>query len=59
MSANGSFDFLRREWVVGTAFKVDRTYFGEQFASGEGVALDWIDISICQYFGFSATYIGR
>lgn len=38
-SANGSFDFLRREWVVGTALRVDRTYFEGQFASGEGVAL--------------------
>jgi hypothetical protein len=39
-SAKGSFDFLRRECVVGTAFKVDRTNFGGQFASGEGVTLD-------------------
>ena len=39
-SAKGSRDFFNRELVVGTAFKVDRTYFGGQFAFGEGVALD-------------------
>jgi len=44
-SAKGSFDFLRRECVVGTAFKVDRTYFGGQFASGEGVTLDCRNVS--------------
>ncbi len=38
-SANGSFDFLRREFVVGTALRVERTYFGGQFAFGEGVTL--------------------
>ena len=38
-SANGSFDFFNRECVVGTAFKVDRTYLGGQLASGEGVTL--------------------
>lgn len=38
--AKGSFDFLRREWVVGTAFRVDRTYLGGQFASSDGVQLD-------------------
>jgi hypothetical protein len=27
--------------VVGTAFKVDRTYFGSQLAYGEGVTLVW------------------
>ena len=37
--ANGSFDFLSKEWVVGMALRVDRTYFGGQFASGEGVTL--------------------
>lgn len=42
MSANGSFDFLRRECVVGTAFRVDRTYLAEQFASGDGVTLDYV-----------------
>ena len=35
--ANGSFDFLRRECVVGTALSVDLTYFGGQLASGEAV----------------------
>jgi hypothetical protein len=38
--AKGSFDFLRSECVVGTAFNVERTYFGGQLASGEGVTLD-------------------
>ena len=37
--ANGRRDFLRREWVVGAAFRVERTYFGGQFAVGEGVTL--------------------
>jgi hypothetical protein len=40
--ANGSFDFLRSEWVVGTALSVDRTYFGGQLAVGDGVTLDCI-----------------
>lgn len=40
MSANGSFDFLRREDVVGMALSVDRTYFGEQLACGDGVTDD-------------------
>ena len=40
-SAKGSLLFLSNEWVVGTAFNVDRTYFGAQLASGEGVTLDW------------------
>ena len=39
-SAKGNFDFFRRECVVGTAFSVDRTYFGGQLAVGEGVTLD-------------------
>lgn len=39
--ANGSFDFLSKECVVGTALRVARTYFGGQFASGEGVTLDY------------------
>jgi hypothetical protein len=38
--ANGSFDFLSSECVVGMAFRVDRTYFGGQFASEDGVTLD-------------------
>ena len=37
--AKGSFDFLRRPFVVGTALRVERTYFGAQFASGEAVTL--------------------
>jgi len=40
MSAKGSFDFLRSEFVVGIAFSVDLTYLGGQLASGEGVTLD-------------------
>jgi hypothetical protein len=40
-SAKGSFDFLRSECVVGTALRVERTYFGGQLASGEGVTLDF------------------
>ena len=40
-SANGSLDFLSNECVVGTALSVERTYFGEQLASGEGVTLDY------------------
>jgi hypothetical protein len=40
-SANGSFDFLRSEPVVGTALRVERTNFGGQLASGEGVTLDF------------------
>jgi len=40
--ANGSLDFLSSECVVGMAFRVDRTYFGGQFASGDGVTLDCI-----------------
>jgi hypothetical protein len=40
MRAKGSFDFLSSELVVGTAFRVERTYRGEQLASGEGVTLD-------------------
>ena len=43
--AKGSFDFFNRECVVGTAFRVDRTYLGGQFASGEGVTLDWISLA--------------
>lgn len=38
--AKGSFDFLRRECVVGTALRVDRTYLGGQLASSDGVQLD-------------------
>lgn len=39
-SAKGSFDFLRRECVVGKALSVDRMYFGGQLASSEGVQLE-------------------
>jgi hypothetical protein len=39
--ANGILDFLSREWVVGTALSVDRTYLGGQLAYGEGVTLVW------------------
>ena len=46
--AKGSFDFLRRPFVVGIALRVDRTYLGGQLASGDGVTLDLIRISICQ-----------
>lgn len=35
-SAKGSLDFFRSECVVGTAFNVERTYFGGQLAYGEG-----------------------
>jgi hypothetical protein len=44
--ANGSFDFFKREWVVGRALRVDRMYLGGQFASGDWVTLDygWITV---------------
>lgn len=35
--AKGSFDFFKRLFVVGTAFMVDRIYFGGQLDSGLGV----------------------
>lgn len=41
MSANGSFDFFKSELVVGTAFRVERTYLAGQFESGDGVTLDY------------------
>ena len=41
-NAKGNLDFLSNEWVVGTAFRVERTYLGEQLASGEGVTLDFL-----------------
>ena len=37
MRANGRRDFLRSEYVVGTALSVDLMYWGGQFACGEGV----------------------
>lgn len=40
--ANGSFDFLSRECVVGTALRVDRMYLGGQLAVGDWVTLDYI-----------------
>ena len=40
-SANGSFDFFKSECVVGTALRVERTYFGGQLADGERVTLDF------------------
>jgi len=40
-SASGSLLFLSNECVVGMALTVDRTYFGAQFASGEGVTLEF------------------
>ena len=36
-SANGSLDFLRMEFCVGTALIVDRMYFEGQFEVGEAV----------------------
>lgn len=39
--AKGSFDFLSRECVVGTALRVDRMNLGGQLASSEGVQLDF------------------
>ena len=35
----GSRDFLSSECVVRTALSVERTYLGEQLASGDGVTL--------------------
>jgi hypothetical protein len=58
--ANGSFDFLRRECVVGIALRVERTYFGGQFASGEGVTLDLRLVLASQSFARKlATYVRR
>ena len=39
INANGSLDFLSRELVVGTAFRVERTYLGGQLAFSEAVTL--------------------
>ena len=36
---NGSLDFFKREWVVGTALRVDLMYFEGQFAWGDGNTL--------------------
>lgn len=38
--ANGNLLFFSNEFVAGMAFKVERTYLGEQFACGEGVTDD-------------------
>ena len=46
MSAKGNRDFLSREWLVGTALSVERTYLGGQLALGEGVTLDYIDLVV-------------
>ena len=43
--ANGRRDFLSKELVVGTAFSVERTYLGGQFAVGEAVTLVFKQIS--------------
>lgn len=37
--AKGSLDFFNKECVVGTAFTVDRMYFGGQLALGDCVTL--------------------
>ena len=42
-SAKGSLDFFKRLYVVGTVLRVERIYFGGQFASGDGVTLDYTD----------------
>ncbi len=39
--AKGNRDFFRSECVVGTALRVDRTYFGGQLEWGDGVTLDY------------------
>lgn len=45
-NANGNRDFLSSEYVVGTAFNVERTYFDGQFACSDGVTLDyWLLVS--------------
>lgn len=51
--ANGSFDFLSSECVVGIAFRVARTYLGGQFASRDGVTLDCnIELALVSHMGF-------
>lgn len=35
----GNLDFFKSEWFVGTAFSVERMYFGGQFAWGDGKTL--------------------
>jgi hypothetical protein len=40
INANGSLLFFNNDAVAGIAFRVDRTYLGEQLACGEGVTDD-------------------
>lgn len=56
ISANGSLDFLSSELVVGTAFRVDRTYLGGQLASGDGVTLDCL-LSACRATNTKFAYL--
>lgn len=52
--AKGNFDFLSSECVVGIAFRVDRTYFGGQFASDDGVTLDFNHSSVWIFYNQSS-----
>jgi hypothetical protein len=46
--------------VVGIALRVERTYFGGQFASGEGVTLDWDWVlASTSFIKYSKTHIRR
>ncbi len=46
--------------MVGIALSVERTYFGGQFASGEGVTLDWERaLARTSFIKYSKTHIGR
>ena len=51
--ANGSFDFFRVEYVCGTQFNVDRTYFGGQLAVGEGVT----ELCKCISLGYAGSSV--
>jgi len=55
--AKGNRDFFRSECVVGTALSVDRTYFGGQLEWGDGVTLDYGEISGCIAGRISEPYI--
>jgi len=59
--AKGSFDFFKSELVVGTALSVERTYFAEQFESGEGVTLDYgsLAAALYQFYEAQLTFGGR
>jgi hypothetical protein len=59
--AKGSFDFFKSELVVGTALSVERTYFGGQFESGEGVTLDYSSLAEapCPFYEAQLTFGGR